>query len=244
MSRKHDFLRLVAEKAPHLRMKGVYLVTDDGDRLVERVESALSGGVAAVQYRNKKTDDPDRFSVGLAIKRLCSAAGAPFIVNDDPALARELDADGVHLGQDDGDPVAARTLLGPDKIIGVSTHDLEEAVRAESAGADYIGFGAIYPTGSKAVLHLPGPDALAEVKAAVRIPIVAIGGIALNNAARVIDSGADAIAVISAILGSSDPALAAAELALLFNRKADFPRGTVLTIAGSDSSGGQGSRRT
>ena len=241
MGRKHDFLRLVVDKGPSAyKMKGVYLVTDQGDCLAERVQSALSGGISAVQYRNKRINDPDRFSLGMEIKRLCSMAGVPFIVNDDPELARELKADGLHLGQDDGDPVAARELLGPKKIIGVSTHSMEEALRAESAGADYIGYGAMYPTESKDVQHLPGPDGLAEVRAGIRIPIVAIGGINRTNAARVIDSGADAIAVISTILGNREPALAAAELSLLFNRKAEFPRGKVLTIDGSDSSGGAG----
>src|SRR6185369_13691625 len=123
----------------------------------------------------------------------------------DPALARELDADGLHLGQDDGDPVAARRLLGPGKIIGVSTHTLEEALQAEAAGADYIGFGAMYPTASKEIHHLPGPVALAKVRDAIGIPIVAIGGINRDNAGAVIDRGADAVAVISAVLGSREP---------------------------------------
>ena len=241
MERKQDFLRLVVDKgSTPLRIKGVYLVTDHGDRLVERVQSALSGGIAAVQYRNKRTGDPDRFALGMEIRQLCSKAVVPFIVNDDPALARELDADGLHLGQDDGDPVEARKLLGPKKIIGVSTHTLEEARRAEAAGADYIGFGAMFPTDSKDVQHLPGPDGLAEVRGRIGIPIVAIGGINRGNASRVIDSGADAVAVISAVLGSREPALAAAELSLLFNRTAEFPRGKVLTVAGSDSGGGAG----
>ncbi len=241
MERTHDFLRLVVDKRPPaFKMKGVYLVTDHDDRLAERVQNALSGGIAAVQYRNKRKNHPDRISLGMEIKQLCTKAGVPFIVNDDVALARELDADGLHLGQDDGDPVAARSLLGPGKIIGVSTHSLEEALRAEAAGADYIGFGAIFPTDSKDIQHLAGPEGLAKARAGVGIPIVAIGGINRTNAAQVIDCGADAIAVISAILGSSEPALAANELSLLFNRQEKFPRGKVLTIAGSDSGGGAG----
>jgi hydroxymethylpyrimidine kinase/phosphomethylpyrimidine kinase/thiamine-phosphate diphosphorylase len=241
MEHRHDFLRLVVDKGvPPFTMKGVYLVTDQGDRLVERVESALSGGLAAVQYRNKKKGDPDRISRGMELKRLCAEAGVPFIVNDDPELAVVLDADGLHIGQEDGDPAAMRSLLGPKMIIGVSTHTLEEALRAEAAGADYIGFGAIYPTGSKETTILAGPDTLAAVRTRVSLPIVAIGGINRTNAAHVIDSGADAIAVISAILDSREPNLAAAELALLFNRRGEFPRGSVLTVAGSDSGGGAG----
>jgi hydroxymethylpyrimidine kinase / phosphomethylpyrimidine kinase / thiamine-phosphate diphosphorylase len=241
MERKKDFLRLVVDKGSSaFSLKGVYLVTDHGDRLAERVAGALAGGVSAVQYRNKRRNDPDRLAEGLELKRLCARERVTFIVNDDPALARELDADGLHLGQDDGDPAEARRLLGPRKIIGVSTHTLEEALRAEAAGADYIGFGAMYPTASKEIEHLPGPYKLAQVRKKIRIPIVAIGGINRDNGGRVIDSGADAVAVMSAVLASREPVLAATELALLFNRRAELPRGRVLTIAGSDSSGGAG----
>lgn len=241
MERKQDFLRLVVDRGtPAFTLKGVYLITDQGDRLPERVKSALSGGISALQYRNKKKKDPDRFTLGMEIKRLCARAKVPFIVNDDPELALELDADGLHLGQEDGDPTEARRLLGPKRIIGVSTHTLAEALRAEAAGADYIGFGAIYPTASKEIQHLAGPDTLAEVREKIGIPIVAIGGINRDNAPLLIDRGADAIAVISAVLGNREPGLAAAELSLLFNRRAEFPRGKVLTIAGSDSGGGAG----
>jgi hydroxymethylpyrimidine kinase/phosphomethylpyrimidine kinase/thiamine-phosphate diphosphorylase len=134
----------------------------------------------------------------------------------------------------------ARLALGPDAIIGVSTHSLEEALRAEAEGADYIGFGAMYPTESKDVRHLPGPGALAGARDRIRIPLVAIGGINRDNAATVIDAGADAVAVISAVLSSTEPGLAAGELRLLFNRRLPYPRGSVLTVAGSDSGGGAG----
>jgi hydroxymethylpyrimidine kinase/phosphomethylpyrimidine kinase/thiamine-phosphate diphosphorylase len=241
MERKQDFLRLVVDKGtPAFGIKGVYLITDQGDRLAERVLSALSGGISAVQYRNKKKDDPDRFTQGMEIKELCARAKVLFIVNDDPKLAQALDADGLHLGQDDTDPAAARRLLGPRKIIGVSTHNLAEALRAEAAGADYIGLGAMYPSTSKEIQHLAGIDTLAKVRAGIRIPIIAIGGINRDNAVPLIDSGADAVAVIAAVLGHREPGLAAAELSLLFNRRMEFPRGKVLTIAGSDSGGGAG----
>ena len=242
MERKQDFLRLVVDKGtPAFGIKGVYLITDQGDRLAERVRSALSGGISAVQYRNKKKDDPDRFARGMEIKELCARAKVPFIVNDDPELALELDADGLHLGQDDGDPAEARRLLGPRKIIGVSTHNLEEALRAEAAGADYIGFGAMYPTASKEIQHLAGTGCSGgDQGRRSGFPIVAIGGINRDNAVPLIDRGADAIAVIAAVLGNREPGLAAAELSLLFNRRMEFPRGRVLTIAGSDSGGGAG----
>jgi hydroxymethylpyrimidine kinase/phosphomethylpyrimidine kinase/thiamine-phosphate diphosphorylase len=220
--------------------KGLYLITDHGDRLLERLGMALSGGVSTLQYRNKEKDFLPKLTEGRELQKLCAARGVTFIVNDDLLLAERLGADGVHLGQEDGTVGAARRILGEGKLIGVSTHTLEEALRAEADGADYIGFGAIYPTGSKEVRHMPGPAALATVKGVVRIPVVAIGGINRDNAATVIDAGADAVAVIAAVLSSAEPGLASAELALLFNRRKPFPRGSVLTVAGSDSGGGAG----
>ncbi|HTY20237.1 MAG TPA: bifunctional hydroxymethylpyrimidine kinase/phosphomethylpyrimidine kinase [Geobacteraceae bacterium] len=241
MERRKDFLKLVVDRrATPFTLKGVYLITDQGERLVERVRSALSANICALQYRNKDNKDRNWFTNAAELKRLCSKVKVPFIVNDDPVLALEINADGVHLGQDDGDPLEARRLLGAKKIIGITAHNLDEALRAESAGADYIGFGAMYPTQSKEIRHLPGPGALTEIRKRIRIPIVAIGGINRDNTAPLIDSGADAVAVISSVLGSREPGMAAAELALLFNRKAEFPRGRVLTIAGSDSGGGAG----
>ena len=221
-------------------LKGLYLITDHGDRLIERVRQALSGGVSTLQYRNKEKDYQARLAEAGKLQRLCADRNVTFIINDDLKLAAELGADGVHLGQEDGSIAEARRILGPGKIIGVSTHTLDEALRAEADGADYIGFGAMYPTGSKEISHMPGPAALAAVKAEVAIPVVAIGGINRDNAGAVIDAGADAVAVIAAVLTSADPGLAAAELALLFNRRKTFPRGSVLTVAGSDSGGGAG----
>jgi hydroxymethylpyrimidine kinase/phosphomethylpyrimidine kinase/thiamine-phosphate diphosphorylase len=193
-----------------------------------------------LQYRAKVDSHEEKLRAGGELKRLCTEFGVTFIVNDDLQLARTLDADGLHLGQEDGDPVEARMILGSGKIIGVSTHNLTEARRAEAAGADYIGFGAMYPTASKEIRHLPGPGALAEIKAAIGIPVAAIGGITSENASALIDAGADAIAVISAVLSDRTPGVAAAELALAFNRRTGYPRGTVLSIAGSDSGGGAG----
>ena len=241
MERKQDLLKLVVGKGiPGFAIRGVYLVTDQGDHLSERVLSAISGGIVALQYRNKRKDDPDRFTQGMELKELCARAKVRFFVNDDLELAKALDADGVHLGQEDGDPSEARRLLGAKKIIGVSTHNLSEALRAEAEGADYIGLGAMYSSTSKEILHLAGVNTLKEIRAKIRIPIVAIGGINRDNATPLIDSGADAVAVIAAVLGNREPGLAAAEMSLLFNRKMEFPRGKVLTIAGSDSGGGAG----
>ncbi len=236
----HPLRLVVSREKSRFPLKGLYLITDQSDNLAERVAAALNGNVRIVQYRNKGADDDHRWEIAWELKRLCAAAGATFIINDDVEMAKELDADGVHLGQDDGEVASARRLLGPRKIIGVSTHSLDEAIRAEADGADYIGFGAMYPTRSKEVIHLPGPLCLAELQGRLNIPIVAVGGITRDNVATVIDAGADAVAVISAVLSASNPAMAAAELSLLFNRKAPWPRGVVLSVAGSDSSGGAG----
>ncbi len=243
MANRKRTIRLVVDnsaQASTAPVEGVYLVTDGGDALVERVRRALRGGVSVLQYRAKDKERAICLQEGAELKQLCRSFGVPFIINDDMHLALELDADGVHLGQDDGSIAEARQLLGSDRIIGKSTHNLEEALQAEREGADYIGFGAMYPTGSKNVTHIAGTAGLAEIRDRIRIPIVAIGGITTSNACRVIDAGADAVAVISSVLSSPRPDIAAAELKLLFNRVRPFPRGTVLTVAGSDSGGGAG----
>ena len=221
------------------KLNGVYLITDHAAELVPRVSAALDS-VCAVQFRSKSHSADEKFRLGRDLRQLCHTKGKPFIVNDDVELAQQLDADGVHLGQEDGDPSAARKLLGREKIIGISTHTPEEAVAAQDAGADYIGFGAMFPTESKDIQHLAGTKLLSEARKAVNIPIVAIGGIGRDNASEVIDAGADGIAVISAVMSHGEPGLAAAELALLFNRRQSAPRGVVLTVAGSDSGGGAG----
>ena len=234
-------LRLIvtgAAKTPPLA--GVYLITDQGDSLTERVTRAFKGGVSVLQYRAKdKSHDLCR-SEGRELQKLCRSFGVVFIVNDDLQLACDLDADGVHLGQDDGTVAEARRLLGPGRIIGISTHNLEEALRAQDEGADYIGFGAMYPSESKTVTRIAGTAGLAELRGRIQIPVVAIGGITTGNACRVIDAGADAVAVISSVLSSPRPEIAVAELKLLFNRTRPYPRGSVLTVAGSDSGGGAG----
>jgi hydroxymethylpyrimidine kinase/phosphomethylpyrimidine kinase/thiamine-phosphate diphosphorylase len=233
--------RLVVNKAASSpTIAGVYLITDQGENLVGRVRAALAGGISVLQYRAKDKARDERHAEGSSLKQLCRNFGVSFIVNDDMQLAEELDADGVHLGQEDGSIIEARKLLGAGKIIGKSAHNLGEALQAEQEGADYIGFGAMYPTGSKSVSHMPGTSGLASIRGKIKIPVVAIGGIHPGNACRVIDAGADALAVISSVLNSPKPEMAAAELNLLFNRNRPFPRGSVLSLAGSDSGGGAG----
>jgi hydroxymethylpyrimidine kinase/phosphomethylpyrimidine kinase/thiamine-phosphate diphosphorylase len=149
------------------------------------------------------------------------------------------EADGVHLGQGMAFGEACG-ILGPGRIIGVSTRTVDQALAAQSEGADYIGLGAIYPTGSKRDAELVGLERLRQVRQAVTLPIVAIGGIDRDNAGAAIDAGAEAVAVISAVMSTDAPAVAAREIALLFNRRLPFPRGRILTVAGSDSGGGAG----
>ena len=234
-------LKLVVDhRGKERRLGGLYLITDQAERLVARVRDAFSGGVSVLQYRDKLRTFQERLELGRELKLLCAEYQVKFIVNDDLELAKALDADGLHLGQEDGDPAAARAALGPKKIIGISTHSLKEALEAQAAGADYVGFGAIYPTASKEVEAIQGPEQLALLKEKLTIPIVAIGGISRDNACAVIDAGADAVAVISAVLSARSPGLAAEEISLLFNRRAPQPRGGVLTVAGSDSGGGAG----
>lgn len=241
MSASHLQLVVNTQKQRHAAsISGVYLITDQKPDLLKRVEQALGGGVNLLQYRPKGKDWQEVLAEGQELKKLCAARNVLFIVNDDAQLAHDLDADGVHLGQEDGTVAEARQILGQDKLVGVSTHSLEEALQAEAEGADYIGFGAMYPTDTKAITHLPGHGGLAKVRSRIKLPIVAIGGITPVNACRIIDSGADALAVISSVLSSPRPDIAAVELRLLFNRVRPLPRGSVLTIAGSDSGGGAG----
>ncbi len=224
-------------------IEGLYLITDadPDDQFFERVRAALRGGVRILQYRDK-TDRSDAEKVEIAkdLLAVCRQHDATFIVNDLPELALASDADGVHLGQGDGSVAEARRILGPHRIIGLSTRTVEQALKAEMQGADYIGVGSMFATASKHDAEVVGIDTLKKVRRAVNIPIVAIGGIDRDGAEQALEAGADAVAVISAVMQDPDPAIAAGEIALLFNRKTPLPRGQVLSIAGSDSGGGAG----
>ena len=221
---------------------GLYLITDNNQdgQLLTKVEAALTGGATIVQYRGKETRPDERRAMAENLKSLCGQHEARLIINDFPELAREIDADGVHLGQEDMSITQARQILGHQKMIGVSTHDVEQALKAEAHGADYVAIGSIFPTDSKDDTKLVGLKTLSMVRKAVRIPVVAIGGITPEGAFDALAAGADAIAVMSGIMADSDPARAAKEYSLLFNRNKPAPNGKVLTIAGSDSSGGAG----
>lgn len=225
-----------------MTISGLYLITDDNrdGALLFRVTAALRGGVRIVQYRDKHATPVERREMAMRLVDLCHQAGAILIINDDAQLAHTCAADGVHLGQKDGAVATARARLGPGKLIGVSTRTVAEAQHAAAAGADYIGLGSLYPTTTKGDALVVGLERLRGVRAAVTLPIVAIGGIGRDNAGAVIAAGADCIAVISAVMAAPRPDLAARELTLLFNRRLPSPQGRVLTIAGSDSGGGAG----
>jgi hydroxymethylpyrimidine kinase/phosphomethylpyrimidine kinase/thiamine-phosphate diphosphorylase len=223
-------------------ISGLYLITDDNHdgQLIQKVEAALIGGTRIVQYRAKHIRPDDRRRMAETLRDCCHKHDALFIINDLPELAREIDADGVHLGQNDIPLSQARQLLGHKKLIGISTHDVDQALKAEAQGADYIAIGSIFPTDSKGDTVEVGLKTLERVRRAVRIPIVAIGGMSPEGAYQAIQAGADSVAVLSAIMADGEPARAAKEFSLLFNCYLDEPKGRVLTIAGSDSSGGAG----
>jgi len=191
----------------------LYVVLDRGaagDRdLVPLLDAVLAGGCRVVQLREKIMPLSDLYPVARALRQRCREAGCLFIVNDRVDLALAVEADGVHVGQDDLPAREARRLLRPGMILGVSTHDESQARRARDDGADYVAVGSMFPTGSKTGFRLVGPDLLRRVRPEIRVPLVAIGGITVDNVAEVIRAGADAVAVISAVCASPDPAAAA-----------------------------------
>lgn len=192
---------------------GLYALTPDlldTDELVARVERALLGGAAAVQYRNKLASPPLRRAQALVLRDLCAAQGTIFIVNDDVDLAFAVDADGVHLGRDDPPLARARRRLGQTAIIGASCYDsLERAATAVAEGADYIAFGSFFPSVIKPDARRAEPSLLTAAKARWNVATVAIGGITLATAPALIAAGADALAVITAVFEAPDIVAAA-----------------------------------
>ena len=198
------------------KLAGLYAITPDElrtDILVRKVGQALSGGASAVQYRNKTAAPELRLEQSRALAALCRAAGAVFIVNDDLELALELGAaaDGVHLGADDGDLGEARRRLGKNKLLGASCYDrIELAEAAAQAGVDYLAFGSVFSSGTKPAAVRAPLAIFAEARRRFSLPLVAIGGINLQNAPQVFAAGADAVAVISAVFDAGDIAERAA----------------------------------
>jgi thiamine-phosphate pyrophosphorylase len=197
----------------------LYLVSplDVGGGFPNRLARALDAGpVAAVQFRVKGIDQHAAAALAEPLQRLCEAREVAFIVNDSIGLAKRLGADGVHLGQDDGDPREARAALGPSAQIGVTCHDSRHlAMEAGEAGADYVAFGSFYPTTTKIVEHRPEPVILSWWSAVFEIPSVAIGGITPANAAPLVAAGADFLAVSGAVWSGDEAATVKAFAELL-----------------------------
>lgn len=197
----------------------LYAVTDRtwlGEKtLAQQVEATLRGGATMVQLREKHLSGDALEAEAREIQALCRRYGVPFLLNDDVDLAARIQADGVHVGQDDLEAGQARARLGPDKILGVSAHTVEQALRAQAAGADYLGVGAVFPTGTKGDAGAVSFDTLRAICAAVDIPVAAIGGIGPNNVKQLAGSGIQGAAVVSALYAQPDPEQAARTLRAL-----------------------------
>jgi thiamine-phosphate pyrophosphorylase len=209
------------KKSHSFNISGLYVVTPNEygtDLLCKQVESAIKGGANIVQYRNKVADVYLRLRQATALLALCRSYQVPFVINDHLDLCAQIDADGLHLGATDCDLGAARRLLGEDKIIGASCYNrLDLAIKAEQAGASYVAFGACFGSQTK-------PDAIkapltlfAEAKKKLKIPLVAIGGINLENASQIIAAGADAVAVVGALFNADDMVESSRQFTHLFN---------------------------
>ena len=200
----------------------LYAVTDrswlKGQTLAQQVEQALLGGATMVQLREKQLGLPQFRREALEIQALCRRYGAPFLINDNVDLALEIGADGVHVGQEDMEAGLVRQKLGPGKILGVSAHSPEEALRAQAAGADYLGAGAVFHTGTKTDVSTLSYDTLGDICAAVHIPVVAIGGINEDNILRLKGTGIAGAAVVSALFAQPDVQAAAQHMRKLAER--------------------------
>ena len=194
----------------------LYAVTDRswlrGETLYSQVEKALKGGATFMQLREKDLDEKTFLEEAVEIQKLCRKYQVPFVVNDNVEIALQMDADGVHVGQEDMEAGAVRAKLGPGKIIGVSAQTVEQAIQAEKNGADYLGVGAVFATGTKLDATDVSYDTLKAICSAVSIPVVAIGGITKDNLMELKGSGIDGIAVVSAIFASDDIEDAARQL--------------------------------
>jgi len=183
-----------------------------GRDLVALAEAAVRGGATVVQLRGKALSYREFLDLGLRAADRLAGTGVPLIVNDRVDVALACGADGAHLGQEDMPLAEARKVLGPDRIIGISTHSTAQAREAALAGADYIGFGPVFPTATKDAGPLQGVEVLKQVRASVGLPVIAIGGIGAENIGAVLAAGADGAAVISAVLGAPDVTAAATRL--------------------------------
>ena len=193
----------------------LYLVTDpklSGGDLPGKVEAAIQGGVTLVQLREKTADSRQFLETALRVREVTDRYGIPLIINDRIDIALACNAAGVHLGQQDIPCKMAREILGPDKLIGVTAKTVEQAIQAERDGADYLGCGALFPSGAKPEAQPMTLSTLSEILASVHIPVTAIGGINAENVHLPVEAGANGVAVVSAILGQPDVSAAARKL--------------------------------
>lgn len=194
----------------------LYAVTDRawvGEMsLYEQVKATLDNGATCVQIREKEMNDEDFLAEAIELRELCDKYNVPLVVNDNISVAIKCKAPAIHIGQDDMKLSEVRELVGDDVAIGVSAHDVEEALDAERNGADYLGAGAVFSTSTKHDIDLMPFDTLKAICEAVSIPVVAIGGITRNNIMELAGTGVDGVAVVSAIFGAKDPGKATAEL--------------------------------
>lgn len=202
-------------------IRGLYAITDPrllpGETLFAGVGAALAGGARIVQYRHKEADAATRLREATELAMMCRAHGAIFLVNDDMHLAAASGAHGVHLGQRDGAVAAARALLGADAVIGQTCHaSLELALAAERAGASYVAFGRFFPSNTKPLAPPAEPSLLPRARGELQVPIVAIGGVTVDNAPSLVAAGADAVAVIHDLFSATDIAARARAFANLF----------------------------
>ncbi len=206
------------------KLTGLYVVVDPeftcGRSEIEIARQAIRGGARIIQLRDKKREHGELLPIALQLRQLCTQEGALFIINDYLDLVLAVDADGLHVGQSDLPLPVARRLLPNDKLLGGSTHSVEQAVKAQAEGADYIGVGAIYSTASKDVITLVGPDMIRQVKQKVSIPVVAIGGIKAENIAEVMAARPQMVAVITAVVAAENVEAAARELVTRMNASA------------------------
>ena len=201
--------------------RGLYAITDSkllsSEKLVEAVALAIQGGAQMIQYRNKGGDAEQRQWEASDINNMCRPLGVPLIINDDVEMAAQVFAAGVHLGKDDADVAAARAKLGPRAIIGVSCYnDIEQAIAAEKAGADYVAFGSFFPSRVKPDAVKAELELIHEAKQKLTIPVVAIGGITADNGRQLVEAGADMLAVITEVFGQADIRAAAEQFAKLY----------------------------
>jgi len=199
---------LLSRQEKRDRINGLYVIIDaeklTGSNVTEATQQVVDSGASVVQFRSKHANKRDLIAVAGTIKEICNRADVLFIMNDHIDVALAIDADGVHLGQNDIPVSLAREMLPPNRIIGCSTRTVEKAIQAQEEGADYLGVGAIFPSPTKSDAEVIGPEKLREIRDATALPIVAIGGIDEGNAREVMENGADCLAVISAVLDTED----------------------------------------